>query len=370
MMHRTGHRRWFAAPLLLIGLACGCGDSPPASNASSSPPARAVRVEVVTPREVVTSLRVPGLVEAAARIELAFRVTGFVARFDVDAGDRVEVGQVLAELESEEFERAVRSAHAALARVEAQARDAEQTFRRQQRLLAESTTSQQTLDRARTAHDVARARRDEARVQLEEAEDRLAKATLRAPVAGLIERRLLEPHELATEQTPVLVLTQLETVKVRAAVADARAAELRPGAPALVTTPLQPGHRFEGRIARIDLAADPGTRTVPFEVELPNPELALRPELVVDVVVPTGEPEMLVLVPLACVLRDVDTRPFCLVVDGEGEDLRAARRPVELGAIHGERVAVAAGLVPDERLVVRGEEVLRPGDRVRVVEGD
>ena len=69
MTHRTSHGRWFAAPLLLVGLVCGCGDSPPASSASSSPPPRAVRVEVVTPREVADSLRVPGLVEAAARIE-------------------------------------------------------------------------------------------------------------------------------------------------------------------------------------------------------------------------------------------------------------------------------------------------------------
>ena len=84
MRQHKGHTHWFAAPLLLIGLTYGCGDSPTASNASSSPPARAVRVEVVAPQEVTSSLRVPGLVEAAARIELAFRVTGFVARFDLE----------------------------------------------------------------------------------------------------------------------------------------------------------------------------------------------------------------------------------------------------------------------------------------------
>ena len=58
------------------------------------------------------------------------------------------------------------------------------------------------------------------------------------------------------------------------------------------------------------------------------------------------------------------------MVEGEDEDLRAARRSVELGAVHGERVAVTAGLAPGERLVVRGQHFLRPDDPVRVIEDE
>ncbi len=369
MTRSSDRMRAIGITLLLVLSSHGCGDAPPVSSAAAGPRARAVRIERVEPRPVTTSLRVPGLVAAEARIELAFRVAGFVARFEVDAGDRVAAGQILAQLETDELGRTAEASRAAVARAEARARDAAQTFGRQRELLAEHTNSQRAHDRASADHEMAQAELAEARVQLEEARDKLSKATLRAPVAGWIERRLLEPHELARPQTPVLVLTQLDRVKVRAAVSDVRAAELRRGAHAWVTTPLHPGRRFEGRVARIDLAADSATRTLPFELELANPELALRPELAVEVEVSTGEPEMLILVPLTAVLRDVDTQPFCFVLSGD-EEPRVLRRPVELGAIHGDRVEVSSGLAVGERLVARGQHFLRPDDPVRVVQGD
>ncbi len=351
--------------LALLLLSVACGDAPAVSSPAELP--AAVRVEVVQPQPVGRTLDVPGLVESRHRIELAFRVTGFIERFAVEEGDRVEAGAVLAELDRDELEREVRAARAALARATAHAADAARTFARQKELLARSSTSRQSFDRAQGQLDMARADEREARVGLEMAEDRLAKAVLKAPVSGVIEDRLLDPHELATAQTPVLVLTDLDRVKVRAAISDAQLGRLRVGAEARVRTPLWPERTFTGRVARIGVAANPATRTVPFEVEIENPDHALRPELVVSVQVPLGAPAATTLVPLSAVLRDVDTRPFCFVAVADGEATRVERRPVELGSLHGERVAVRAGLAPGERLVTRGQFFVRDGDAVQVL---
>jgi RND family efflux transporter MFP subunit len=369
-MKRSAHRTQLPATLATaIGLlaACGCDDRSALAE-DSQEPATAVELERVHARDVAPALRVPGLVEAHSRIELAFRVTGFVERFEVDEGDRVRAGDVLAVLDRADFEREARSAEAALARATAQARDARQTFERQQRLRESGTASQESYERALSAHDMARAEVSEARTRLEQARDRLAKTTLRAPIDGAIEARLAEPHELASAETPVLVLTQLERVSVRGSVADSAAAGLRLGRPARVYSPLRPGEPLAGEIARIGVAADAATRTIPFEVELDNPERVLLPRLAVEVEIPTGEPRRELLVPMSAVLRDADTRPFCfLAVERDGV-LRAERRRVDTGAVRGDRIAIAAGLAEGEQLVVRGQYFLRAGDALNPVE--
>lgn len=354
-----------AIALPLVG--AGCDDAPAKAEASREL-TKAVRLESVARREVQPALRVPGLVEAKARIELAFRVTGFVERFHVDEGDQVREGDVLAELDAADFERETRASRASLERARAQAAHARQAFERQEQLRESGTASEEAHQRALSAHQMANADVSGARTRLEQAQDRLEKATLRAPIDGAIEARLAEPHEVASADAPVLVLTQLETVTVRASLADSAASGLQVGRSAKVWSPLRPDHPIEGRIARIGVVADPATRTIPFEVELDNAERALLPHLAVDVEIPTGEPRSELLVPMAAVLRDADTRPFCFLASDADGGLRAERRPVVTGAVRGDRIAIESGLREGERLIVRGQHFLRPGDTVNAVE--
>ncbi len=359
--------RWGLAGLLLAG-GLGCEDAPAVSARVET--ATAVSVEELAVRPVTPVLVVPGVVEARARIELAFRVAGFVERFHVEEGDRVEAGAILAELDADDLAREVRAARAAVARAKAHAADAERALARQEALLARDTTSRRAHDRALSTSEMASAELSEARVRLEAARDRHGKAVLRAPISGVVERRLLEAHESATAASPVLVLVQLDPVDVRAAVADTEASKLVVGGAAMLRTPLWPGRSFAGTISRVDVAADRATRTVPFEIELANPDGALRPELAMEVEVLLGEPESLLLVPTSAVLRDTDATPFVFVLGGAAEAPHASRRPVVLGALHGERVEAREGLVVGDRLVTRGQHFVRDGERVRVVEGE
>lgn len=354
------------AALAWLLLAGGCHD-PSAQAEDSAEHRTAVELERVAARRVAPALRVPGLVEAHSRIELAFRVAGFIERFAVDEGDRVRRGDLLAELDGADFEREARSAEASLARALAHARDAHQTFERQQHLRERGTASQESYDRALSADEMARAEVAEARTLVEQARDRLAKTRLLAPIDGAIEARLAEPHELASTESPVLVLTALERVNVRASVADWAAAGLSLGRRARIFGPLRPDEPLEGEIARIGVAADAATRTIPFEVELDNRDGALLPQLAVEVEIETGEPRRELLVPMSAVLRDADTRPFCfLAVERDGV-LRAERRRVTTGDVHGERIAIASGLSEGDQLVVRGQHFLRAGDALNPV---
>lgn len=350
---------------LLVFLA-GCG--PEAEPVAWSRPATPVRVEAVRQQSFAPVLVTPGIVEAEARIELAFRVGGLLARFLVDEGDRVEAGDPIAELDRVDLERAVETQTARLSSASAQVAEADLAFDRQQRLLELASTSRKTFDVARLERQRLQAEVRHARLALAAARDDLERGTLRAPIAGTVERRLIEEHEHAAARVPVVVLSALDGVVVRAAVADEAVGRLERGATARVRSAAWPGRAFPGRVRRVAVAADPTTRAFPFEVELANPDLALRPEMVVELEVELGEASRSLAVPLAAVLRGVDARPFCFALVDASDGLRAERRPLELGIVSGALVAVLAGLDPGERVVTRGQHFLSPRDRVRVIE--
>jgi RND family efflux transporter MFP subunit len=336
----------------------------------TGPPMRTaipVEVEPVQERSRHSTLRLPGVVEPGSRAELGFRVDGHIAGFRVREGERVEVGEIIADLDADELEREVRLASAQLESARAVARGAETRQRRQSELLARNSTSIQHFDQAELDRDVAASRAREAELHLSVAQRQLEKARLRAPFAGIIEARLVEPHELTTRHSTVVVLTDLSIVKVQAALPDRLIARLEPGAEAIVHAAAWPGREFSGRVSRIDVSVDPTTRTVPFEITVNNTDLALRPQLGVELELSLSRTEARTSLPLAAVLRDSEREPFCFVVDETDGGIQAERRPLVLGEIAQDRVVITAGLTPGESVVVRGQHFVHAGDPLNVV---
>ncbi|MDJ0865568.1 MAG: efflux RND transporter periplasmic adaptor subunit [Myxococcota bacterium] len=348
---------------LALAGALGCGESQSGAVAAGRPPAP-VRIEELRAAHHARALVVPGIVEPKSRIALGFRVAGFVERIHVDEGDPVEAGATIAELDLEGLDREVHMAAATLRRAEARAAQATLDFERQDQLVASDSTSKQRHDQARSALDVARAEAAEARLALEAARARREKGVLRAPVSGHIEARHLEPAELAAADVPVVTLVELDPVTVRAAVADSAVALVRVGTEAVVRAG---GREQRGAVTRLAVAADPATRTVPFEVSLANPDLVLRPETVVTVEIRAEAEAPTHTVPLSSVLRGVDLEPFCFVAVDDGAVAEAARRKVRLGTVVRDRVTILAGLAEGDRVVTSGQHFLKEGDALEII---
>lgn len=188
-----------------------------------------------------------------------------------------------------------------------------------------------------------------------------ASATIRAPWAGIVISRTLDPGAFVSPggTTPIMTIADLDRVAVLVNVSEASMGAIRPGMTAEVVVDAFPGRIFHGVIGRIAGGVDPDTRTVPVEIDLPNPDHALRPGMYARASL-IGTPRPAHVVPLSAVVT-VSGHQFVWVV-AEG---KVSRRQVTIGATTATVVEITGGLSPDETIVVRGTEMVREGGSVR-----
>lgn len=295
-------------------------------------------------------LALTGTVEAR-EIEVAFQVPGRIQHLAVDEGDRVVAGQVLATLDSADYQLALnnaqaqaeaaratlaalqagsrpqerRVAEANLSHAEADARFARAEVRRLEELVAKRMASDQQLDQARWRHDSAMAEMERARQQLELAREgprreeieraaadyqarqvavdiaqrQLAYATLVSPLEGVVTLRLAEAGEFVATGRGVLRIAELAHPWVRAYVSETELARLKLGQSAEVRADGLPDHVFPGRLAFIAAVAEFTPKTVEtrelrvdlvyrVKIDVANPDGQLKLGMPVDVVLKTG----------------------------------------------------------------------------------
>ena len=169
---------------------------------------------------------------------------------------------------------------------------------------------------------------------------------------------------------PAFVVGDVSAVKVVLGLPDVALQAVKLGQQVSVTTDAMPGRTFTAKVSRIAAAADPATRNFDVEVEIPNPERVWKPGMIASVELSNLTPQAAIpLLPLtAFVPAPGKTEQFAvMVVDGADPLVRARLRPVELGDVAGNRVAVARGLSAGERVITSGASMVSDGERVEVL---
>lgn len=345
-----------ALPVLLVMAAlfaaCGGGQDPPATGVAPRAEERPVVVEASRPdvEDVtqVTSLAADLL--PLRRAVLAAEVPGTVETLHVEVGDKVAAGKVVAEIDTRALEQAVAEAEALFRRAEARHQRAQALFEKR------SVTKQALLD-AVTDLDVAKARLASAHLDLE-------KSRIRAPWAGRVADKRVEVGDYATPGMPLVELVDAERLKVRAAAPASDVPFLEVGKPVKVTVDALPGETLEGKVVRLGAELDPGARTLDVEAEIPNHDGRLRPGMLARMELPLRNLRQAVLVPLEAVV-DLGQRRVVYVVEGE----KAHRREVSLGPVLGQRVVIAQGIGPDDRVITEGAKQVGEGQPVTLAQG-
>jgi RND family efflux transporter MFP subunit len=367
-----------ALPLLACPLLALAACSRPAPAAPVPP---AVRVEVVAAAASSSGGAVYSAVaQPAAQVPLAFRGPGYLAAVmqvkadgrlrPLGEGDRVRRGDVLARLRDTEYRDKLQQATGQAAAARAAAQKAVRDFERAARLFASQTITKADFEGAQAQRDATAAQLSSAEAVLAEAQMALKDTALTAPIDGDVLKKNAEPGAFTGPGVPAFVLADVSRIKVVLGVPDVALQGVAPGAEVAVTCDALPGKRFTARVSRIASAADPATRNFDVEIELANAQRLWRPGMIATAAL-AGSPGRApsALLPLsAFVEASPGTERFAVVVvEGDGPGARARIRPVELGAISGNRVAVERGLAPGERVIVTGASIVSDGERVEVV---
>ncbi len=375
-------------------LLAACGEPP-----RPSAPQRTVQVAVVTTRSepVPAILEAPGTVQPRARVALSSQINGFVREVRVRAGDSVVAGQILVTLDARDAESqkamaqaGVDEAQAALAEArtgiemarsmrsaaKASADLAGATYARYQKLYEARSVSPQELDEVRTRRDGAaadlaakeamaaaaedRLRQVEAKIAQANAQSRRADVyvgwtTVKAPSAGRIVERNVDPGSAIFPGSPLIALESASTPQVLASVPTADAVHVRTGLEVRVRVPDQPTVRVAGRVSEIIPLSDPGSHTVQFKVDLPRDFSAVSGTFV-KVEIPSGTRQA-ILVPVRSI-RESGQLTGVFVADGSA---KARFRLVKVIAYDSERVELLAGIEPGERVLANLTDQIADG---------
>ncbi len=342
-----------------------------------------IRVETVTPAGATDGLRYSANVQPNEQVSLAFKSSGYVreirkilssdGRFrNLQAGDTVARGTVLARVRESDYVEKVNQTRASVAEASAGLRKERLDFDRAKSLFESKSLSKADFDGARSALDAAEARVAGAKAQFDAARIALADCALTSPMNALVLGRSVEEGTLVSAGAVGFTLADLSSVKAVFGVPDVIVRSLRIGQPLAVSVEAVPGTRFNGRITAIAPSAERQSRVFDVEVTIPNPAGTLRSGMIATVEtphaggpIPSGEAA----VPLTAVLKaPSDPDGYAVfVLAGDGENAVAKVRPVKLGEVVGNRILVTSGLAAGEKVVVTGATIVSDGDRVRVI---
>ena len=329
----------------------GGGEAP----SSAAPLARVVNVAVtpVERRPFRGFLQVTGEVEALHEVTVAADEKGTISRYLIPKGSRVRRGQVVAQIDDTVL-------RATVAEARAQADLAREQFERQRRLWEDERIGTE-IAYLKAKYDAAAA---EARMAM--LETRLAHTSLKSPINGVFEEKLLEAGEYAKAGAAVYRVVTVDPIRITGGVPERYAASVTVGDSVRITFDILPGRTYHGAIGFVGSTVNAGSRTFPTEVIIPNPEGIIKPRMIADLEILNRTLPAEIVVPREVVQRTA-TGHRVFVVEREDGRRVARSRAVTLGPSSANVVVVLSGLAVGDSLITVGYQMVDDGLPVRTV---
>jgi RND family efflux transporter MFP subunit len=312
------------------------------------------------------NLVLPGSTQAIQETALYARTNGYVRKWNVDIGAKVEAGQLLAEIETPEVDQELNQARANVAQAVANADLARATRTRWQQLVDQKVVSPQEFDEKKSAADARDADLKVAQANVKRLEELQGFEKIVAPFTGIVTARNIDNGNLVSsgsgQTAPLFRLAQTDTLRIYVTVPQTQARSITPGQGATVSLREIPDKTFEAKVVRTAGALDPASRTLLTELQLPNADGQLFPGMYAEVKFALPQDGRTLLIPGNAVMIRSDG-PKVLVVDAK-QTIRA--RAVKLGRDLGDKVEIVSGLNPTESLVANPTDALRDGSEVKV----
>jgi membrane fusion protein (multidrug efflux system) len=347
--------------ILMVVAAPGSSTAGPQEKGGGPPPAL-VEVATVVERMVVTLVTLVGTAEPWSETVVAAEETGLVRKMLVDEGDKVEQNQILCVQDASQLRLKLEAARAIVAEAVANQTRAEREWGRLKRLYDINSVSKKAYEDAQFEAEAAVKRVARLQVELYTLLDQVKKKVVYAPVSGVVVKRHTLVGQWLGQGDPVVTLTVLNPIRVMVPVPERYVSGIKKGDSAQVAFDALASRVFKGVVDAIIPRADGATRTFPVRIEVPNPKTIIKAGMLGRTTLAVGNPHKAILIP-----KDA------LVLSGGGKsvyvinDQTAHLVSVQTGPSHGSLIEVKGNLKAGQRVAVRGNERLRPGQRVTVV---
>ena len=302
------------------------------------------RTAVVDRGDVTQTVSATGTLSAVITVKVGSVVSGNVAMLHADFNKQVKKGEILAELDPIPFQEKVDQARAALDKAKVDARNTEIALRRQKALWEQQPAAQADLDQAQANYDSARAAVGQAEATLRQSETDLRNSKIVAPIDGVVVDRQYDVGQsvAASFQAPTIftIAKDLTKMQVSADVSESDIGLCKVGQRVRFTVDAYPDQAFQGTISQIRLNAtvNQNVVTYPVIIEVPNPDLALRPSMTANVSIDVATVHDVLRVPNAALRwrpeegqASAASAPTAAAPRPAGSEERAARSGAERG---------------------------------------
>ncbi|MDB6038779.1 MAG: hlyD [Verrucomicrobiales bacterium] len=314
-----------------------------------------MEVPVVHPHvgDIYRYITLPGEVHPLYTVTLFAKVSGYLQTLKVDKGDFAKAGDLIAEIEVPEMQ-------AEKGRHQAELELASAEFQRI------SNTLSNAQDTAENRNDlaVAKAKLALAKANLKYTESMLNYGRITAPFDGIVTKRYVDPGAFipapnaadTPEAAAIINLTDFKTLRLQIPVPELEVPHIAIGQEVQFVTAAFPGKHFDGTVTRFYFALNEQTKTMLTEIQMPNPNLELRPGMLVSGRIRLEKKENVLLIPIAALLTQKDNNFVYTFVDGHSK-----KSPVITGMNDGVNVEIINGLKLTDSAIIRSDRTLRDG---------
>ncbi len=386
---------WIAVPVITIIVVSAMFVFLHKGNAHSVAP-RAAAVVSVTRGNLASALTVAGQFEPYQEVDLHAKVSGYIRWIKVDIGDRVQLGEVLADLEVPELQdqlqgaqAEVRHSQSEIGRAQSEVTSAEATHAalhaEYTRLEAASKQrpgliAEQELDDARSKDQESEAQIGVAKASLNAMEQQLGVSNANShriqtlsnyeqiisPFTGVVTMRYADTGSLIqagtssdTQSMPVVRVAQSDLLRLRMPVPESDVPYIHIGGDVQIKVN-STGRTFVGKIIRFTRALDANTRTMLTEVDVPNPDLVLSPGMYAETMIQLQQKNDTLILPSQAVVQDGD-QDYVLVLNSTNH---VQRRNVTVGIQTANRMEILSGVKAGERVIASDQTSYEPGEAV------
>src|SRR3954463_2468601 len=263
------------------------------------------RTEAISTGNITATINATGTLSAVTTVQVGSQVSGIIARLYADFNSQVKQGQLLAELDPTPFLQTVDQRKADVTKTQVEVANTKVTYNRQKRLADAGLIAASDLDAAKAAYDGALAGLAQSQAALKQAQTNLGYAKIYSPIDGQVVARAYDVGQTvaASFSAPTLftIAKDLTKMQVQADVDQSDIGQIKVGEPARFTVDAYPDQTFRGQISQVRLNATvtQNVITYPVIIEVPNPDLKLRPSMTADVTIAVARVQEVLRVPNA-----------------------------------------------------------------------